>query len=74
VRTNVKGAYVVIYGEYRPRRDIAIRGEVANVSARSRFRLRDQYVGSRAAGVLAYRERRAWDFDPVFTLRVRKVL
>ncbi len=72
VRSNVKGAFFTLYAEWRVRPDLSLRGEIGNLTARSRLRYRQQYVGSRAANILSYDERRAWQFDQVMTLRLRK--
>jgi hypothetical protein len=74
VRTNVKGDFLTVYWEWRPRRDLTVRADATNFTDRSRFRNRTQYAGSRGAGVVSYAERRAWDSGPLYTLRVRKAL
>lgn len=72
VRTNVKGDFFSAYWEWRPRPDTTIRAEATNITDRSRFRNRTQYLGVRTAGVVAYNERRAWDSGALYSVRVRK--
>lgn len=74
VRRNVKGVWFIVFWEWRPRPDLSIRADITNPTARLRARYREQYLGTRATGVLAYTERRAWKLDPLGTIRIRKVL
>jgi hypothetical protein len=58
--------------EYRPTRDISIRGEFYNLGARGAERTLIVYAGPRNSSPLSYVDDRKEGFDPYVRLRVRK--
>jgi len=58
--------------EWRPRRDLTIRTELANWTSRHKTRTRVMYAGSRASGVVTQVEQRELPFEPYLFVKVRK--
>jgi outer membrane receptor protein involved in Fe transport len=58
--------------EWRPRKDLTIRTELANWTSRHKTRTRVMYAGSRASGVVTQVETRELPFEPYLFVKVRK--
>lgn len=58
--------------EWRPRKDLTIRTELANWTSRHKTRTRVMYQGNRASGVVTQVERRELPFEPYLFVKVRK--
>jgi outer membrane receptor protein involved in Fe transport len=73
VRTQAEGGIWNAYWNWKPDRTLSVRAELRNMASRERRRLRERYIGSRAANVLNELERETHRFAPLTTLTVRKV-
>lgn len=58
--------------EWRPRKDLTIRTELANWTSRHNSRTREIYAGSRASGAITQVETRDIPFEPYLFIKVRK--
>ena len=74
IETKKFSTWVVVYGEYKPRPDIAIRVEAAGVTWRNSRRIREVYIGPRNLGRLDFTDERSLEYGGSFNLRVRKTL
>lgn len=64
--------WVTVFWEYKPRSDLSIRAEAANVGGRGFQRILYVYSGPRITNGLQYIDNRKQDFKPFLHLRVRK--
>ena len=74
IETKKFSTWVVVYGEYKPRPDLAIRLELNGVTLRNSRRIREVYIGPRNLGRLDYTDVRSLEYGGSFNLRVRKTL
>jgi outer membrane receptor protein involved in Fe transport len=74
VETKKFSTWVVVYGEYKPQPDLAIRLELNGVTLRNVRRIREVYIGPRNLGRLDYTDVRSLEYGGSFNLRVRKTL
>jgi len=58
--------------EWRPRKDLTIRTELANWNSRHKTRTRVMYAGNRASGIVTQTETRELPFEPYLFIKVRK--
>ncbi len=72
VETRKVGTWVVVFAEYKPRRDIILRLELQNLGERNVQRTREVYVGPRSDGQLAYVDVRDLEYGRAVFLRLRK--
>jgi hypothetical protein len=72
VDTDKLKTFVSVFGEYKPRSDLAIRFEVENVGARALRHVREIYDGPRGTMPLAYTDIRDLHGGRSFYLRLRK--
>lgn len=72
IRTFAFEPWAESFVEWRPRRDLTIRAELANLSARHKIRTRELYAGNRASGQVTQTERRELPFEPYLFLKMRK--
>ena len=72
VRTFAFEQWLEGFVEWRPRRDLTIRTELANWTSRHKTRTRVMYAGSRASGIVTQVETRELPFEPYLFVKVRK--
>ncbi|MET3663830.1 TonB-dependent receptor [Caulobacter sp. 1776] len=72
VRTFAYEPFLQGFFEWRPRRDLTIRTEMANLTGRHKTRTRVLYAGNRASGIVTQVETRETPFEPYLFLKVRK--
>jgi hypothetical protein len=72
VRTFNNERWVEGFVEWRPRKDLTVRTELANWTSRSNNRTRVIYAGSRASGTVNQVETRDIPFEPYLFIKVRK--
>jgi outer membrane receptor protein involved in Fe transport len=60
------------FAEWRPRKDLTVRAELANWTSRHKSRTRVIYSGNRASGIITQTEQREVPFEPYLFLKVRK--
>ncbi|MAK81437.1 TonB-dependent siderophore receptor [Phenylobacterium sp.] len=72
VETRKVGTWVVVFAEYKPRRDIILRLELQNLGERNVQRIREVYVGPRSEGRLAYVDVRDLEYGRAVFVRLRK--
>lgn len=72
VRTFGYEQWVEGFVEWRPRRDLTVRAELANWTSRHKTRARVLYAGNRASGIVTQTEFREAPFEPYLFLKVRK--
>ncbi len=72
VRTFAFEQWLEGFVEWRPRKDLTIRTELANWTSRRKTRTRVMYAGSRASGVVTQVETRELPFEPYLFVKVRK--
>ena len=74
IETRKFSTWVALYGEYKPRPDLAIRVEVNGVTFRNARRIREVYIGPRNLGRLDYTDVRNAEYRGNVNIRVRKTL
>lgn len=74
IETKKYATWVVVYGEYKPRRDLSIRLELNGVTMRNARRIREVYAGPRNLGRLDYTDERDLEYRGSVQVRVRKTL
>lgn len=72
IETRKAGIWVVVFAEYKPRRDIILRVEVQNLGARNVQRIREVYIGPRSDDRLAYTDVRDLEYGRAVFVRLRK--
>jgi outer membrane receptor protein involved in Fe transport len=72
VETRKVGTWVVVFAEYKPRRDLILRLELQNLGERNVQRIREVYVGPRSDGQLSYVDVRDLEYGRAVFLRLRK--
>ena len=72
VRTFRFEQWVEGFFEWRPRKDLTIRTELANWTSRHKTRDRVMYAGGRGTGVVSQVEQRELPFEPYLFIKVRK--
>ncbi|MDP1873225.1 TonB-dependent siderophore receptor [Phenylobacterium sp.] len=72
VETRKVGTWVVVFAEYKPRRDVILRLELQNLGERNVQRIREIYVGPRSDGRLAYVDVRDLEYGRAVFVRLRK--
>ena len=72
VRTFTFEQWLEGFVEWRPRKDLTIRTELANWTSRHKTRTRVMYAGSRASGIVTQVEQRELPFEPYLFVKVRK--
>jgi outer membrane receptor protein involved in Fe transport len=66
------GNFMVLFGEYRPRKDLTIRAEARNLGLRPFTQTFQVYGGPRSTDPLAFTDRRDMKIGPQFYVRLRK--
>ena len=74
IETKKFSSWVVLYGEYKPRRDLSIRVELNGATFRNARRIREVYVGPRNLGRLDYTDVRDLEYRGNVSIRMRKTL
>lgn len=72
VETRKVGTWVVVFAEYKPRRDLILRLELQNLGERNVQRIREVYLGPRSEGQLAYVDVRDLEYGRAVFVRLRK--
>ena len=72
VETRKVGTWVVLFAEYKPRRDVILRLELQNLGERNVQRTREVYLGPRSDGRLAYVDVRDLEYGRAVFVRLRK--
>jgi outer membrane receptor protein involved in Fe transport len=74
IRESSVEAYLTAYWEWKPDPTMAIRFQLENLTGRETRQLRTLYDGPRSTGRVDAIDDRYLDFDPMLTVRLRKVL
>ncbi len=74
IETQKFSPWVVLFGEYKPRKDLSIRVEANGVTFRDSKRIREVYIGPRNVGRLDYTDVRDLEWRGSLNIRVRKTL
>ena len=74
IETRKFSPWVVLFGEYKPRKDLSIRVEANGVTFRNAQRIREVYFGPRNLGRLDYVDDRNAEYRGNINIRVRKAL
>lgn len=72
VRTFRFEQWLESFVEWRPRKDLTIRTELANWTSRHKIRTREIFSGNRASGIVTQTEHREVPFEPYLFVKVRK--
>jgi outer membrane receptor protein involved in Fe transport len=73
VETKDVRTYVILYGEYKLRPKLLLRGEIQNLTARGVTRDRRVYAGPRSGGTIAYIDTRDLQPGVIFLVRIRRI-
>lgn len=74
IETQKFSPWVVLFTEYKPRKDLSIRVEANGVTFRNSRRIREVYIGPRNLGRLDYTDVRSLEWRGSLNIRVRKTL
>jgi outer membrane receptor protein involved in Fe transport len=74
VRETRTGAYLTAYWDWKPDPSLAVRFQLENLTGREIRQVRTLYDGPRATGRIEAIDDRSLKFDPLFIVRIRKVI